>query len=405
MIETSITDLFFMKYRQLYKVIWLIFLGSICMSCKTQKIINNSQYQIPLSFDDKSNLNSKKEAYQAVINRYTSKDFIGASVYIKDSVNTWLGVGGMANVKSNILVEKGHQFAIASVTKVFTATTIFSLIDNGVLHIDDKISKWLSVSITEEIANGKEATIADLLSHKSGIPDYYTSKFERNRRLVKYNNWLQKDILKYVYGKKADFNVGEKYSYSNTNYLLLGMIIESATNKQLKEVYNDIIFSPLKLKSAFFDVKEKAAPASLINGYYNFFYSNGYKFSDGLYKDELGTADGGILMNAQDLGIFFTVLVNNKIISKKSKQKMLEGFGGESHKKNNYGYGFGFEFFKDNYGLSYGHSGSVDGFTSLVQHYPNHNTTFVILVNCTPKSKLRETYFNFIDEIKKIAFE
>jgi len=388
-----------------YRIIYLILFLPIYISCKNQKIVTSSQYEMPLSFEDNSDLNSKKEAYQAVIDKYISKDFPGASVYVRDSMNTWIGVGGMANVKSKIQVEKGHQFAIASITKVFTATTIFYLIDNGKLHLDDKISKWLPSSITEKIANANEATIADLLSHKSGINDFYTTKFEINRHLIKYKNWSQEDILKYIYGKKADFPVGEKYSYSNTNYLLLGMIIENVTNKKLKKAYNDIIFSPLELKSAFFDSEEKAAPSSLINGYYNFFYSLGYRLSDGLYKDELGTGDGGIIINSQDLGVFFYTLVDNKIISIESKTKMLEGFKGSDHMEYGYGYGYGFEFFKDKYGVSYGHSGSVDGFTSLIQHYPSHNLTFVILVNCTPKNKLRDTYFNFIHDIKKVAIE
>ncbi|MFT4850537.1 MAG: D-alanyl-D-alanine carboxypeptidase, partial [Sediminicola sp.] len=272
-----------------------------CSSCEKDGIIPSNQFNNTLSFEDNSFQHIKNDTYQSVIDSYIKKGIIGTSIYVNDNNGIWIGAGGKADILSNIDVDKGDQFMIASITKVFTATVIFSLVDNGILTIDDNISEWIPSSIANNIENANEATIADLLSHKSGIADYYTTKFEMARYNTEHNYWVQEDILKYVYGKAASFPVGQKYSYSNTNFLLLGMIIENATNMTLKDAYDENIFLPLELENAYYDTGRDAASTSLISGYYNL-YGNGFILSDFLYKDELSTGDGGIIINPQDLG-------------------------------------------------------------------------------------------------------
>jgi D-alanyl-D-alanine carboxypeptidase len=371
----------------------------VCSSCEKDEIFPSYKYNNVLSFADNSHLHTKNILYQSVIDTYINKGIIGTSLYIRDKEGSWIGTGGKADIASNISVEKGNQFMIASITKVITATVIFSLIDDGILSIDDKISKWIPSSITDKVDNANEATIADLLSHTSGIIDYYTIKFEMTRYNVEYNYWSQEEILEYVYGKKANFPVGQRYSYSNTNYLLLGMIIENASNKTLKEAYNEKVFSPLSLKNAYFDTKQNAAPASLISGYYSL-YGDGYFQSDFLYKDELGTADGGIIINAQDLGKFFDTLMHGGLISATSLMKMQDWFAIEDNGKN----GYGLEYFTNEHGISYGHSGGADGFISVAHYYPKEDITIIMLFNFMPTDELLDITFSFINDITEIAF-
>ncbi|MFL1897470.1 serine hydrolase domain-containing protein [Aquimarina sp. 2-A2] len=384
--------------KKIYTSIVIIIL--LCFSsCEKDEIITSNQFNTTLSFQDNSLQHIKNETYQSVIDSYIKKGIIGTSIYVKDNEGIWIGTGGKADISSNIDVDKGNQFMIASITKVFTATVIFSLVDKGILSIDDPISEWIPSSITKNIDNTNEATIANLLSHKSGIVDYYTTKFEMARYNTKYNNWVQEDILKYVYGKNANFPVGEKYSYSNTNFLLLGMIIENATNMTLKEAYDEMIFLPLGLNNAYYDTGKNAAPTSLISGYYNL-YGNGYILSDFLYKDELSTGDGGIIINPQDLGEFLDELMQGNLLRPASLMKMQDWFDIEGDGKN----GFGLEYFENEYGISYGHSGGADGFTSVAHYYPNEDITVIILLNFTPSNDLFDVTLNFISDITDVAF-
>lgn len=371
-----------------------------CSSCEKDGIIPSNQFNNTLSFEDNSFQHIKNDTYQSVIDSYIKKGIIGTSIYVKDNNGIWIGAGGKADILSNIDVDKGNQFMIASITKVFTATVLFSLVDNGILSIDDNISEWIPSSIANNIENANEATIADLLSHKSGIADYYTTKFEMARYNTEHNYWVQEDILKYVYGKEASFPVGQKYSYSNTNFLLLGMIIENATNMTLKDAYDEHIFLPLELENAYYDTGRDAASTSLISGYYNL-YGNGFILSDFLYKDELSTGDGGIIINPQDLGRFFDELMQGNLLSEASLMKMQDWFDIEGNGKN----GFGLEYFENEHGISYGHTGGADGFTSVAHYYPNEDITVIILLNFTPSDDLFDTTLDFISDIKDVAFE
>lgn len=382
-------------------IILFTLLSTIISSCTKDEIYPDNKFDNDLSFPDNSEQHPKSALYQSIIDRYVKKGVIGTSVSVRDSYGVWLGVGGMANIASNIPIGKGCQFMIASVSKVFTATLIFSLVDDGVLTIDDPVNKWIDKSITDKIDNANQATIANLLGHTSGIPDYYTVAFEMARYNVKYNYFSQEDILKYVYGKKADFPVGQTYAYSNTNYLLLGMIIEKATGKKLKEVYYERIFTPLGLQNAYYDIKEKAAPSTLISGYYNL-YGNGYIESAFLYKDELSTGDGGIIITAQDLGVFFDKLMHGDILSKESLDKMQDWFDIPDGEKN----GYGLEYYTNDYGISYGHTGGVDGFTAFANYYPEQDVTIIVLLNYTPGSEESfNTMLEFLDNINKAVFD
>lgn len=373
----------------------------ILSGCSKDEIHDYEKYENGLSFPYDSDAHPKHESYQAIVDQYIPKGILGTSIMIKDEAGIWLGAGGSADLASNVAMQPGHQFLIASISKMYTATAIFSLVDDGVLSIDDPVSKWIDQSITDKVDNANEANISHLLAHTSGIHDFYTIAFEMDRFNRTYNDWDASEILEYVYGKNAYFEVGQNYAYSNTNYLLLGLILESATNKSLKEVYQEHIFDPLQVKNTFFDVRNNSTPATLVKGYYGL-YGGGYVESQFLYKDELGTGDGGIATTAQDLGMFIDQLMNGNIVSQSSLDKMQDWFDiGEGGKN-----GFGIEYFTNDYGISYGHTGGVDGYASLANYYPDRNITIIKLFNYLPNSQSSfEATVDFMDAIDRAVLE
>ena len=326
----------------------------------------------------------KAETYQQILDRNRKFGIVGATLMIKDKYGIWVGASGKADLKENVNIQSSNRFLIASISKVFTASAIYKAQDEGLLSIDDPISKWIKPEIISKIKQADECKISHLLSHTSGIADYYTVQFELDRMNKKDNQWKQEDILAYTYGKSPTNKVGETYYYSNTNFLILGMILEAATGLSLSDVYKEMIFEPLNLKSAYYS-DDISIPQGTVQGYADIYGNGQYVESQFLYGDELGTGDGGIAINAYDLGIFFEKLIKGEVISQVSLKQMTNWFDlPEGWKDENLGTiknGYGIEYNKTPYGYSVGHTGGIDGFLSIAQYFPDEDATFILLTN------------------------
>jgi len=178
----------------------------------------------PISYYDCSDSNDrnhpKAETFQSILDENLKLDVVGGVLLVKDSDGLWIGSGGYADLASNVSMKTCNTFYIASISKLYTAVLTYKYIDRGLLSFDDQISQYLPSEIIEEVANVSTSSISDLLSHRSGIPDFYTDQFDLDRLNTELD--LDKfEVLEYVYGKSADFSSpDESYSYSNTNYLL-----------------------------------------------------------------------------------------------------------------------------------------------------------------------------------------
>ena len=366
-------------------IITLLMLGLVISSCENNESFPADYYNCTFSFADSSSIHPKAGIYQEFLDRNRKQGIIGATLMVKDRFGVWIGASGKADLTSNIVMKPCNSFLIASISKVFTATAIFSYIDDGLLSLEDPVNKWVSSSITDKIKNANESKIKHLLSHTSGIADYYTTQFELDRINRIYNSWTQEDVLKYVYGKKPTNGVGETYYYSNTNYLLLSLILEKASGLRLEEVYKEKIFAPLNLTSGYYSA-EKPIPYGTVKGYVDIYGNGQYVESEFLYKDEIGIGgDGGIVMNAYDLGKFFENLMKGNLISSSSLSEMTNWFDlPQDWVDEDFGHfqnGYGLEHNKTPYGNSVGHTGGIDGFLSIAQYFPDEDATFVLLVN------------------------
>jgi D-alanyl-D-alanine carboxypeptidase len=370
--------------------------------CEKDTTFPDTYYYNELSFEDTSNIHPNNQKYQDLLDSFAKTGAVGISIAIDDQHGTWLGASGYADIKSGIKLTTGNRFFIASTSKVFTAACIYHYIDKGLLSLDDPINKFISNSLIKKVDNASSAKIKHLLSHRSGIRDYYTNKYEMNRINKDYNGWNQEDLLKFIYGKKADFGVDEDYSYSNTNYLLLGMILEDISGKKLRDVYNDVIFTPLNLNSALYDTDINVMMNGTVKGYLELYSNGSYVESDNLYRDELCVGgDGGIAINAQDLCVFMNELENGNIISVESLNKMKDWFDIElsydSQDKTKNGYGL--EYFELKPGIAWGHTGGIDGFGSFMYYFPEKKVTLTILINYDPYSEKQCNPLNtFLDE-------
>lgn len=391
-----------MKTRTIYLALMIVFQ----LSCTNNEIVVPETYECQPSFQDSSATHPKAHIYQEILDRNRRLGIIGASLLIKDEAGVWLGSSGKADIASQVDVNSCNRFMIASITKVFTAAAVYRYIDKGLLAMNDNVADFLSAEDVEKIENVATARIEHLLSHTSGIADYYTLQYQLDQINNVYNNWSQQRILKFAYGKPATHPVGQTYFYSNTNYLLLGMLLERVSGKSLEQVYQEELFDPLGLTSAYFG-KGEPIPSDAVKGYADIYGNGRYVESEFLYKDELKTADGGIAANAYDVGIFLEKLMKGQLLSEESMAELTNWFELPEpwvyeelgHTQN----GYGIEYFNTPYGYAVGHTGSIFGFYSLGFYFPETDRSFVLLTNSATYDNTPKT--NIYHEVLTLMFE
>jgi D-alanyl-D-alanine carboxypeptidase len=257
-------------------------------------------------------MEKKFELLQAILNKsIDNKKVFGTSFCISYQSELWSGASGNLNNDS--------QFFIASTTKLYVTAIILILKSKGVLDLDDKISKYLDGAILKGLhtLNGKdyssEITIKNLLAHTSGIPDYFQQKNNEGKsfesEITKGNDqfWSFEQTLECSKKLKPLFVPGAKGKahYSDTNFQLLGKIIENITHKSISENYEELIFKPLGLSQTylFTDIEDKR-PQTL------------YFKSKELFIPKAMASfgpDGGIVSTSVELMAFLKAFFNGKL--------------------------------------------------------------------------------------------
>lgn len=184
----------------------------------------------------------------------------------------WTGTAGTADLKTGKPVTPDMLFGIGSITKVFVAVVVMQLAEEGRLDVNDTAAKLLDPADVEGIANADTATLAHLLAHTSGIPSWEDDpvwiRAGRGDQLDPARIWGKQDPLAYIRGHAALSPPGERYSYSNTNFTLLGMVIEKVTGRSAVSEIHARILDPLGLKDIYLEGFEPVPQARLPHRYH-----------------------------------------------------------------------------------------------------------------------------------------
>ncbi len=280
---------------------------------------------------------------------YNALLFISAG----DGKFNWSGAVGIANKEKNISMTPKTPFFIASITKMFTATTIMKLYEEKKINLDDAIVKHLpetlikGIHIYKNVDYTDSITVRHLLSHTSGIADYY---LEKPKGGISFFDIILKNPEKtYTVDQtiaiardtlEANFKPGTKAKYSDTNFQLLGKIIESVVGKELHDIYHDYIFSPLDMNNTW--LYKRSDPIDEINTPVAEFYYNNKIISDSKPL-ESSWADGGIISTAKDCLAFLKALFKGKIINKELTLPLMHEWRGIGYPLK---YGFGTMYIK-----------------------------------------------------------
>jgi len=267
---------------------------------------------------------------------------------------------------------------IASITKVFVATLIFKLQEEGKLSIDDPISKYL-----DNIPNvNMSLRIQQLLNHSSqifdvfnGFPELYLTTYLNPMALPSLDSVL-KSLPPY------SFPQGVTNQYSNTNYILLAKIVEKVTGKNFEEYLDEIILTPLDLQNTTF-VKGDNEPSNIATGWFedNYIYFGITKVNDNdLYKlYELGFGMANMVATPADITKFGYNLMNGNIINETSFATMTEQFS--FNEADQTAYGNGLFFTKLGVSDCYFHNGSLIGYQSYLFTIPSEDIAFSFVIN------------------------
>jgi D-alanyl-D-alanine carboxypeptidase len=370
-----------MKLKTWAIITLIIILGGT--SCRTDPTIEPSgsiaarrQAQVaPVKaeiFPDKVTIQLRQDLYQSV-----SKGLPGAGLYIATSNGVWMDAAGWADVRKKTPMKPSDRFRIASLTKMYVAVVCLQLQEDGQLQLSDRIADWLPKEMSDRIANSQKITIRQLLNHTSGLPDPYTDDFRRSVTGDPTHKWQAKEVLEYAEGKSATAPRGT-FFYSNTNYLLLELIIENVTGNSLAQEIRQRITEPLEMKDTFMEARDPI-PEGFVQGYQDWKGDGKVEnVTQPLVNDGLGLGDGGLVASAPDVAKFMRSLFGKgALLRSDSLEQMMTLV--ESDQRG--GYGLGISYTPTMWGESWGHTGKTTGFMSEVMYLPAHDLIIVAWAN------------------------
>ncbi|MEL7407281.1 MAG: serine hydrolase [Cyanobacteria bacterium J06558_2] len=291
-----------------------------------------------------------------------------------------MGASGLASIEDNIPLEPGDRFEIGSITKTFTATVVLQLVEENILSLEDTITDWLPESVTANILNADEINIEQLLQHTSGIPNYVEVLFEEaaSNPLVFTRDWEPEELVELIAGQEALFEPGASFTYSNTNFLLAGMIIEAATDNNIAAEIRARIIEPLGLDNTFF-AEEEAIPGDYVSGYWDF-DQDGTLDNINLANLSWAWSTGAIVSNVEDLDTFARNLFAGDLLQPETLAQMLDTIPATDN-ENYSSYGLGVGTIESPNRFWYIHRGQTLGYRSNLWYSPQDDLTYIELIN------------------------
>ncbi|NQX82728.1 MAG: beta-lactamase family protein [Flavobacteriaceae bacterium] len=312
--------------------------------------------------------------------------YMGGIALAHDGKSIYTNSIGFNDIETKETSDINTKYRIGSISKTFTAVLVFKAIEEGKLKIEQTIEGYFP-----KVKNASKITIGNLLNHRSGIYNYTSDKAFRTY----YTEYTPSEkLVDMISTYESDFEPNSRGAYSNSNYVLLSVILEKVYNMSLKELIQAKISIPFGLKNTYYGGK-----TDLSNNETNSYKYRGNKWvkePEGDLSNAMGA--GAIVSTTSDLNKFMHLLFSEKIISKKSIDMMTVISG--TH-------GMGIFRFSISGREGFGHRGDLSGFKSVVIYFPKDKLSISLLSNGTDnnQNEIMTTalgyYFN--DELIEIS--
>lgn len=313
------------------------------------------------------------------------KGFQGVALVAQGNEIKFAKAYGNADYDDNIVNKVNTRFAIASNTKQFTAVAIMQLMEDGKINLDDTIDKYFP-----KFKYANQITVRELLQMRSGLVDYLNAaelyfKDEESLKIlndyrekayfdeyVSDSRWTADIILNNLYLSELQFEPGQAYDYCNTNYYLLGLIIEQASGVSYEDYIKENIFKPCGMKISSMSAEDTDAKGH-----------GSVESGEIVVNPKFTFAAGNIYTNVYDLLRWERMFHTGKLLSQESYNEMITP-------SEDSGYGFGLI-------ISDGiirHSGVIDGFNSYTEYDSAKDITIIILENYDPSTSILEAKYD-----------
>jgi len=288
---------------------------------------------------------------------------------------TWVVGAGKGNTSAGAAPQTTDKTRIGSISKTFTATVILQLVDEKKLSLDDKLSKY-----EPQVPGADGITVRQLANMTSGLYNYtddpaFWTAFQKSPKTT----WAPQQMVDIATAHPAVFPPGQRYMYCNTNYILLGMIMEKVTGSTAAKQITTRIIDKLGLKNTSFPMTPDM-PTPYMHGYIP---ATGQPNGSGtltdlsIYSPTPFWTAGAMVSNLDDLKIWAQALATGKLLSKQMHAEQIK-----STAPNTQGYGLGIMIA----GHGLGHSGEVPGYNSSMYYFATVNSTSIVLINRYPST-------------------
>jgi CubicO group peptidase (beta-lactamase class C family) len=282
---------------------------------------------------------------------------------------------GLANLEWNVAVTPDTIFQSGSVGKQFTATAVMMLVEEGKVGLEDHLNKYFP----DAPEKWKDIKVRNLLSHTSGLSEYETEARTKAGGPFYFRlDYTEEDLYKKITEMPMDFKTGEDWSYRNTNYVLLGILIRKVTGKFYGDFLQERIFGPLGMSKTRIISEADIIPKR----------AAGYRLVDGQLKNQEwvspalnSTADGALYFTVEDLEKWDAALYTERLVKKSSLDQMWTVEKLNNGKPNKGHYGFAWEIREVNGHKVIEHGGAWQGFACHIARYVNDRLTVVALAN------------------------
>jgi D-alanyl-D-alanine carboxypeptidase len=334
-------------------------------------------------------------------------DIPGASMgFVLSDGSEGAVVAGMADREASIPMAMNNKLLAGSIGKTYVAAVALQLVGEGELELDAPISRWLGRERWfPRLPNGKWITVRMLMNHTSGIPEHiYRPEFGDALAESPYRIWKPEELVAFILGAEPLFAPGKDMSYADTNYIVLGIILEKITGRPYYESLKRRILDPLALSNTV--PSDRPEIPGLIPGYAERpspLRNKGRTMRDGrLVLNPQGEwTGGGLASTPLDLARWAHRVYRGEAFAEELLDQALDGvpaFDREGEK-----YGLGVQTWQGRHGPCWGHGGWFPGYLSLMAYFPETGLALAVQINTdgTPDAgvKMRELLDDFAELI------
>jgi len=334
-------------------------------------------------------------ALQHALDQLVADGAPGALLYSYDKGQVTALQSGLADISAGAPMAPLDSYRIGSLTKTYVSTAVLQLVAQDRLRLGDRVARYLPGLL----AKGPPVTLRQLLNHTSGLYEFNDDP----RVLAPYLDgdlghvWTPRRLVRIALEHDSYSAPGAVYHYSNTNYLLAGLVVQAVTGQRLGDVLQQGVFSKAHLGATTF-TPSRTLPAPAAHGY--------FEFSEGQPTDITALypypwASGAVVATAPDVAQFYRELLSGRLLPRRMMAAMRTTVDASGEDGPGTAYGLGLERFTTPCGTAWGHGGNFPGYVTYVYSSPSGGRQTVLLVNEDPSSlspKVGRHFMELLDQ-------